>query len=61
MDVGFHCQMNFPHQRILSLLESLKPIVILCDESTYKLSKELIDKISFATNLIFLDEDGNFQ
>ncbi len=52
---------EFPNKRLLSLLESLKPIVILCDESTYELSKELIDKISFATNLIFLDEDGNFH
>ena len=52
---------EFPNKRLLSLIESLKPIVILCDESTYKISKELIEKITFATNLIILDADGNFN
>ena len=52
---------EFPKKRLLSLIESLKPIVILCDESTYKISKELIEKITFATNLIILDADGNFN
>ena len=52
---------EFPNKRLLSLIESLKPIVILCDESTYKISKELIEKNIGDTNLIFLDEDGNFN
>ena len=52
---------EFPNKRLLSLIESLKPIAIICDQSTYKVSKELVEKISFATNLIFLDEDGNFN
>ncbi len=52
---------EFPEKRILSLIESLKPRVILCDELTYKKSKELIEKISFKTTLIFLDDNGNFN
>ena len=52
---------DFPDKRLIYLIESLKPRVILCDSSTYKKSKELLSKISVKTNLVFLDDSGNFN